>query len=497
MFESGLLIAGVTQEGETKLFSTQGADIEAGISGVEADIAPPWRISREQIEAHRADFADNGVIDDPIPAVFSWPGRANRFSEEYNGFSLIGAGTTGIAPFWDEDLDGIYDPDRGDFPILGVRGCQDLPVAPAEMLFYPILLREGDEVAFQVFLTAFRYNCSSAGSAVNNALYLHYKLVNLTGDTFEDSYLGYWADGDIGCFTDDYLGVFPDRDALYFYNAQETDVSCPSDDDLRFIDVPAVVGIDLLRGPLDAGPPYNAVPLSYVMPIQNAALNPGGPPATTEPATIVEYYNYLSGRWRDGQPLLDQGFGYEEGEPANLAFTGDPLANIGWTEVGEENTSGDRKAIFSAGPFRHLPGAVNEFILGITYSQNLDLGHLEQIDYLRNRIDTIQRFFDGCFELDDEGDMCAQLITNNQEVISDKNHRLFLYPNPTNERVSVSLPSQQEGVLRVFAADGQELLQKRTFSEFITLDVQNWPRGLYLLRWEGEQEVFVNKLLVD
>ena len=109
-------------------------------------------------------------------------------------------------------------------------------------------------------------------------------------------------------------------------------------------------------------------------------------------------------------------------------------------------------------------------------------------------MDTVQAFFDVCFS---SGSTCTPLVTSSEGLPAPTKNQLLLYPNPTRDQVSISLPEAQEGTLRVFSANGQVLLQKRTFSELITLDVQTWPRGLYLLRWEGEKEVLVNKLLVD
>ncbi|MEL7250803.1 MAG: T9SS type A sorting domain-containing protein [Bacteroidota bacterium] len=492
--ESGLLIAGVAPDGETKFYNTRGADIEVGFEGVEAEVQAPWRITREQVLAHRADFEDNGVVDNPIPEIFAWPGRGNRFSEEYNGHPLSNS-FANLAPFWDQDANGIYDPDEGDYPILGVRGCLGNPSVPSEMMFYPILIRDGAEVFSKVFLTAFRYDCFAEGTAVNNTLFLHYQVVNSSELTFEDTYIGYFADGNSGCFADDYLGVFPDQQAVYFYNSDETDGGglCPLVESSIFTGVPAAVGLDLLRSPLDPAASFDEIPLTYVMPV----LSGGGiPPATAEPVTVAEYYNYLSGRWLDGQQLLDEGNGYESGEPTALAFTGDPATNTGWTEIGEGNAIGDRKAVFSTGPFTLQRGAINEFTLGVTFSLDPDLGYLEQIGNLRNRLDAVQQFFDNCFEQGEAG-TCAPLITSSEDLSVPAKNQLLLYPNPTRDQVSISLPEAQEGTLRAFSANGQVLLQKRTFSELITLDVQTWPRGLYLLRWQGEKEVLVNKLLVD
>ena len=72
-----------------------------------------------------------------------------------------------------------------------------------------------------------------------------------------------------------------------------------------------------------------------------------------------------------------------------------------------------------------------------------------------------------------------------------------IYPNPTRNQVNIEIPVGGLGTLVVYAATGQKLLQKRTLSDQVTLDLTAWPRGLYVLRWENDNEVFVSKLLVD
>ena len=172
------------------------------------------------------------------------------------------------------------------------------------------------------------------------------------------------------------------------------------------------------------------------------------------------------------------------------------MTNTGWTELGEGNLTSDRKAIFSTGPFTLEPGAINEFTIGITYSKDPEFNYVEQVGLLRNRLDTIQQFFDNCFD-QGEAVSCPSIVTSNEDLEVPTKNQLQVYPNPTHGQVSIDLPKQQNGTLRVFTANGQELLQKRTFSERLTLDVQNWPRGVYFLRWESKQEVLMNKLLVD
>lgn len=502
MYEVGLFVSGFDPAGNLKTYTTRGAEVESGIIGVDATITAPWRVTSEQVAAHLADFADNGSIDNPIPAIYAWPGLGNPNFEAYNGYPLnFPAGNTG-GQFWDEDLDGIYDPSQGDYPVYFTQGCGSSALVPTEMLLYPFALSaigSDDFKSIQVYLTAFRLGCEEEEGTVNNSLFLRYRTTLLpleTGaDDLEDTYVGFFLDGDIGCYADDYVGTFPLRSSVYFYNADPFDSNC--DPVEGFGANPPVVGVDLLRGPLSTN--GDEIGLTSVMPLTNASVSPGQPLATTDYANPVGLRNYLTGQWLDGQPLLDEGFGYESGNPASFAFSGDPVAGTGWTEIGENNVPGDRRAIMSSGPFTYQSGAVNEFLFSLTYNYEPDAGHLEQINGLRDRIDVLQHLFDNCFEVENLSGMdgCTLLVTDVTTPLKQTNNQLQLYPNPAQTEVTIQFPALEQGMLSVYSAAGQLLLQKRTNSELTTLDCSPWPSGLYLLRWEGERQVLAQKLLVD
>lgn len=502
MYEVGLFVSGFDPAGNLKTYTTRGADVEPGIIGLDAEITVPWRVTSEQVAAHLADFADNGSIDNPIPEIYAWPGRGNPNFEAYNGYPLaLPEGDTG-GQFWDEDQDGVYDPSQGDYPLYLVRGCGSSAVVPTEMLLYPFALSAvgtDDFKSIQVYLTAFRLGCEETEGTVNNALFLNYRMTLLPLETgagnLDNSYVGFFLDGDIGCYADDYVGTFPLRNAVYFYNADSFDSNC--DPIEGFGTNPPVVGVDLLRGPLDVS--GDEIGLTSVMPLTNASVSPGQPIATTDYTNPVGLRNYLTGNWLDGQPLLDEGFGYGSGNPASLAFSGDPVAGTGWTEIGENNVPGDRRAIMSSGPFTYQSGAVNEYLLAFTYHYEPDAGHLEQINGLRDRIDVLQQLFDNCFDTESLSgiDGCTLLVTDVDTPLEQTNNQLQLYPNPTRDAVMISVPATTLGQLSVYTADGRLLLQKRTNSDITTLDCSQWPSGLYLLRWEGEHQVLAQKLLVD
>src|SRR5947199_228921 len=69
-----------------------------------------FKITREEVESFTADFAANGSNVDlsSYPNVKDWPGNGNSISG--------GAQAHYLAPFYDLDGDGIYNPQNGDFP---------------------------------------------------------------------------------------------------------------------------------------------------------------------------------------------------------------------------------------------------------------------------------------------------------------------------------------------------------------------------------------------
>jgi hypothetical protein len=61
-----------------------------------------WKVTQAEILAHRQDYLDNWVIDNPIPSVFGWPAAGSNTFNQINGFNWLGA----QFPFYD-DNDGI------------------------------------------------------------------------------------------------------------------------------------------------------------------------------------------------------------------------------------------------------------------------------------------------------------------------------------------------------------------------------------------------------
>jgi hypothetical protein len=139
---SGLWVGGIDPGGQlqtsVQLYNEDGRqDFFAGSVAISpvvvVEVNKVWRVTREEILEHLEDVQNND-FSDPVASVFAWPGKANPYFEEYNGFSSPFALFLGGGGFWDADGNGIYDPMEGDYPVLEIRNC-DEPVIPSEMLW--------------------------------------------------------------------------------------------------------------------------------------------------------------------------------------------------------------------------------------------------------------------------------------------------------------------------------------------------------------------------
>lgn len=439
-----------------------------------------WQVSAEQISAHRADWSDNHIIDNPIDAIFAWPGRGNPYAEEQNGFALP-TGSSGYAPFWDKDGDAIYNPAQGDFPVLSIRGCNG-PVIPDEMLWFAFQTRahEGTPagvtpIELEIQALVFGFDCAES-QTLSNSLFVNYKIINRSSESADSLYFGQLNEFTLGCPNDDYLGVFPDLNSVYVYNSDNNDENCGGISGLG--ENPPVLALTHFRGPLTEN--LEELSLTHAMPVYPV----GGayPAATALPGTFVESYRYLSGHWRDGLPLSYGGLGYQTGIPVNLAFPGDPFEPTQWSEWTAGNTPGQRSVIASAGPIRLLPGAVNEMILGYTLFNKDGEDHLDQISAARDSLAQLRLFFDNCFDAELTGwhSACGALATGLKEISSGP--AFSISPNPASSLALCKWPEgltpqivwisntlgQQIGVLTPVAGD-----------QLTELDLGLLPAGTY------------------
>jgi hypothetical protein len=329
-----------------------------------------------------AEATNGGTYEqDQIPfGVKYWPAKGNQYFASYFGFALPD-NEQGLAYFYDADADGSYEPLNGDYPVIRVRGCEE-PQYPDQMIYWIYndnggihSETNGDAIQMEIQVQSFAYGTNDQ---VNDMTFQAYRLINRAIDEIDSTYFAMWADIDLGCYTDDYIGCDTVRSLGYAYNADEEDgtngVVCDGGVPTYGNEVP-MIGIDYFRGPLkpifDAED--NIIGEEELGMSSFAVYNNGGigdpPVGTTDPSQDFEYYNYLSGSWRDGTPIQFGGDGYQTGgEEVDYVFFDEPNNGDGWSMCTETLPSNyDRRQLQASGPFRLLPGAVNELIIGVVW----------------------------------------------------------------------------------------------------------------------------------
>jgi hypothetical protein len=323
-----------------------------------------------------------------------------------------------LAPFYDNDHDGRYNPANGDYPgfdLLGNQNC-GWKLFGDESIWWVFndkgnihTVTNAAPIGLEVQAQAFAF---STNDDINNMTFYKYKIINRSTYTMEHTWFGQWIDMDLGYGLDDYVGCDVSRGLGYTYNGTPCDGSGGPG---TYGCQPPACGCDFFQGPV--ADPHDGVdnnrngvvdePGEQIIMSQFVYYN-NMPSVNGDPRTGTDYYNYMKGYWRDGSHMTYGGIGYNSGVPCDFMFPGnsDPsgwgtnhVPQPAWTEASAGNTPGDRRFMQSAGSFTLQPGAVNYVTTGIVWARATSGGPTASVDLLRLVDDKAQALFDNCFKV--------------------------------------------------------------------------------------------------
>ena len=200
-------------------------------------------------------------------------------------------------------------------------------------------LWDSNPLGLEVQTTVWGYNTPE----FRDVMFIKWLIINKSGQTIQDAYIGIWSDPDVGQATDDYVGCDTILNIGYCYNGDSLD----RDYGLY----PPAVGYDLLQGPIvpSVGDSafasgewiqnYKNINMTAFIKYTNASdvfRDPDG--------RIVVYY-YLRGLTYDGKNWRDP-----DGNIIHHLYAGDPVTKSGYTEF-DDDDPGDRRFLMSSGPF--------------------------------------------------------------------------------------------------------------------------------------------------
>ena len=381
-------------------------------------------------------------------SIINWPGNNPEPFYEYQ-----------LAPYFDQNEDGYYNPLDGDYPYFdldkslqcGTTIDKRIPRLYGDKALWWVYNDRGNihtetdgaSIGMEIHGQAFAF---ATNDELNNMTFGNYALINRSSFTLEGCYFGVWTDADLGDANDDFVGTDVKRGLGYLYNADDEDGTGSGN---SYGIQPPAIGVDFFEGPymdpdpigVDRGTAWLNGQVSCSSPyILNGSINGlnfgDGTPnnerwgmrrflyfnnssaITGDPKIATEVYNYLLGKWRDGTPMTYGGTAYggsvttdfvfpDNTDPCGWGTGGIPQPLTGgktWTEANAPNTGADRRFVQSAGPFTLAPGAVNDITVGMVWARATSGGAWASVAEVQRADDKAQRLFEVCFKIIDGPD---------------------------------------------------------------------------------------------
>ena len=423
-----------------------------------------WAVSRDEIEEHIASF----MLPDyqPPSGIAEWPAH---------GLSSNGEASH-LAPFVDTNGNGVYEPVLGDYP--EVPGDQNVFA-----LFHDSpLLPNAPDAAMKIELHLCYYTLDDTTAALRNTLFLQAKLINRGEVAFDSLAFGYWADADIGNPNDDHVGCDPELSYFYTYNGDEFDE--PTSMSAGYAAHPPAQGIAFLSHPLAA----------HVMLTTNQSN-----PTTGPPQNQVDFIHYMSGRWKDGQPMTYGGSGLNTpwNDPPVVTpfymsdYPWDPEGQ-NWNQLAMGYAPFDVRSVGSIAPEYLGPDESMCVTLAFVSAQDTlatEVPHVASLELLKEYVATLQTLAENVIT-------CFSTGTATVEGNGTESDDWFqVYPNPGNEQLTISIPLDENTYpVRIYDDVGR-LVYSAAISggPYIKIPTEDFARTFYMVTLQKEDRILSRK----
>ena len=231
-----------------------------------------YKITRAEVEDHIANWQNS---DYTMPnSIRDWPAHPYDLSAGQSYY---------LAPFFDYDEDGEYNPANGDYPYYDIdndlcpwttanralAAAGQLPKTPEERMgissgmVYADHVLKGDQTLYWIFNDKGGPHTESKGDPIgleiraqafgfatndelNNMTFYSYEIINRSTYDLTQTYFSQWVDPDLGYADDDYVGCDVARGLGYCYNGRNIDGQGLVQ---HYGAQPPAVGVDFFQGP--------------------------------------------------------------------------------------------------------------------------------------------------------------------------------------------------------------------------------------------------------
>ena len=347
-----------------------------------AEFNKVWATNKTDILAHKTDFSTDKKIDKKLTSIYSWPGRGNPHFESYNQFKIKVANYP-LAPFHDEDQDGIYDPDQGDYPWIDPINKD----VPPDQLLWTMFHSDAPNLIAEFGITSYVYYCPENDFLHNTAF--HSISVSHKDEAFGNltkAYLGVFTDNDLGCYADDYIGCLPQKNMSFWYNMDALDGdsigNCINNIVSYKKNIPAG-SLLFLNRKLDALTPF------FNQGIANF------PDLITPNKNSFEYFNVMQGLTRNGKQVINP----TTNQPSSHWFSGNPNDKNEWSMLSENLPEIDSRFLSSNSINTLELNKTVRLDFAYSFHHHKDSNHIQNVNLAIQNCDKIQSIYDNKFSL--------------------------------------------------------------------------------------------------
>ncbi|MFZ4547580.1 MAG: Ig-like domain-containing protein, partial [Bacteroidales bacterium] len=459
-----------------------------------------WKITKKDIQYHINNYSNVGY--QPIDVIKNWPAHGD-----------VSLGQTAIiAPFFDFDHNGVYEPLVGDYPLI--RGDQSIFFVLNDSANVHTET-QGEKLGIEILGMAYGYDKPN-DSLLFNSLFFHYDITNHSLRDYHDVYLGLFADFDLGYAKDDYVGSDIKNGMAYAYNGDSIDQDWIGSNGLThkgYGEHPPAIGLKVIGGPYlpddgidnpkgECGYSLNGLNFGDNI-VDNERFgmtnfiyfNNGGSAYMTDPSVAIEYYNFMKGTWKDGTRMVFGGNGHlmagGVGPECNFMFPGntDTLCNWGtngvlpnggynqnglyWNEATSGNSPDDRRGIPCIGPFAINAGQSIPLDYCFTFARDYTGDNLSSVELLQDLVSTITTNPEEYISLP------STYFSINEQA---KPTKLSVHPNPAKEWIIVVSEEKAAQPFFLYDYSGKLVLEGKLKTGKNQINIQILKPGVYLLK---------------
>ncbi|MBO6575404.1 MAG: T9SS type A sorting domain-containing protein [Rhodothermales bacterium] len=392
IFASGIWMGGLVN-GQLRLAGSTYGPYEFWAGPLNDDGTPPascdpydrvWKVSKEDV----VNYDGTGVA---TPDLQDWPTGLGAPTLDANG-DLIDLVDQPLASRVDRKVN---------------LGAGERPAILGDQMLWWIMNDRGNvhtrtdtpPMGVEAHVSAFAFNTAGA---IGNTTFYKYRIFYKGSVPLEQTYMGIFSDPDLGNFDDDYVGCDTTLGMGFVYNADNDDEGGEG-----YGDAPPAAGYDFFQGPLvtddgidnDEDGEVDEEGERLKMTAFGFYNNGGG--VIGDPGNGADMYNYMRGRWKDGQRFTFGGNGRDFSNiPTSFQFPGNPPEF--WSEFNSDGQGtaiapADRRFIMATGPFTIRPNDEQEIVFGIVTSFGDD--NIDSVDKMKADDLLAQAVFDINFEL--------------------------------------------------------------------------------------------------